>query len=216
MTGASPVRHVVLDVGRVLLHWDPDLAYRDLVPDDAERAWFLAEVCGPAWNTEQDRGRSWAEGEAEAIARFPDQEVRIRAYRPAWARMVPHPLEAGVAVYEALLELGTDVTLLTNFAADTWAEACRRFPVLRRARGVTVSGEVGLVKPDPGIYRHHAASFDLDPAATLFVDDSPANVEGARAAGWSALLYADAPTLRADLRGHGLDLEPGPATSGPT
>ena len=47
------------------------------------------------------------------------------------------------------------MTLLTNFAADTFREAQRRFPFLAESRGVTVSGEVRLIKPDPAIYAHH-------------------------------------------------------------
>ncbi len=71
-------------------------------------------------------------------------------------------------------------------------------------RGVTVSGEIGLIKPDKAIYDHHVASFDLEPAATLFIDDSQKNVEGARAAGWQSVLFTDAGMLRADLVRYGI------------
>jgi 2-haloacid dehalogenase len=119
--------------------------------------------------------------------------------------MVPHAYEDSVAVMEELIDGGWDITMLTNFAADTFGEARERFPFLRRPRGVTVSGEVGVIKPDPEIYRIHAASFGLEPAATLFIDDSLANVEGARAAGWQAVLFEGAETLRADLRERGVE-----------
>ena len=59
------IRHIVFDVGRVLIHWDPDILYRDLITDETRRRWFLSEVCSPQWNLEQDRGRSWAAGEAD-------------------------------------------------------------------------------------------------------------------------------------------------------
>ena len=68
--------------------------------------------------------------------------------------------------------------MLTNFAADTFVEARERFPFLERPRGVTVSGEVGMIKPERAIYDHHAATFGLEPAATLFIDDSQKNVDG--------------------------------------
>ncbi len=53
---------VVFDLGGVLIRWDPELLYRQLIPDPAERRWFLSEVCSPAWNLDQDRGRSWEAG----------------------------------------------------------------------------------------------------------------------------------------------------------
>ena len=62
-----------------------------------------------------------------------------------------------------------------------------------------MSAEVGIIKPDPEIYARHARDFDLDPQAIFFVDDSPANVEGARDAGWQAVLFTDAERLRDDL-----------------
>ena len=36
---------VVFDVGNVLLRWDPFHLYRDVIPDDAKRDWFLKNVC---------------------------------------------------------------------------------------------------------------------------------------------------------------------------
>src|SRR5690606_11098017 len=121
-----------------------------------------------------------------------------------WHEMVPHAYDGSVAILEELIDDGHDVTMLTNFASDTFAEAIEKFPFLKRPRGVTVSGEVGLIKPDQEIYRLHAETFGLTPAATLFVDDSTANVEGARTAGWNAVLYTDPEVFRADLERYGV------------
>ena len=52
---------VIFDFGNVLVGWDPENLYRRLIPDAAERQAVLTHVCSPAWNLEQDRGRSWAE-----------------------------------------------------------------------------------------------------------------------------------------------------------
>ena len=198
------IQHIVFDVGRVLLHWDPELAFIRIIPDAGERRWFLANVCTPAWNLEQDRGRSWAAAEAEAIARHPDHEENIRAFRSNWHEMVPHAYEDSVLLLRGLIRAGHDVTLLTNFASDTFREARGRFGFLDETRGATVSGEVGLLKPQAEIYNAHADRFSLEPAATLFIDDSPANVDGARSAGWNAVLFTDVKSLKHDLRKHSI------------
>ena len=195
----EPIRHIVFDIGKVLIHYDPDLPFSRLIPDAAERRWFLENVCTPEWNVEQDRGRSWSEAERLLIADHPDHADNIRNFRTCWHEMVPHAYEESVALMERLIDAGRDVTLLTNFAPDTFEEARRRFPFLERARGVTVSGEVGMIKPERGIYDHHARTFGLEPAATLFIDDSQKNVDGARRAGWQAVVFTDAPRLSADL-----------------
>jgi HAD superfamily hydrolase (TIGR01509 family) len=118
--------------------------------------------------------------------------------------MVPGQIDETVAIVEELIEGGVDVTALTNWAADTFAEAEATFPFLARFRGITVSGRIGLVKPDAAIYRHHADTFDLTAANTLFIDDNAANVAAARAAGWTAEQFVSPDVLRADLRRHGL------------
>ena len=107
----DPPRHVVFDIGRVLIHYDPHLAFQDLLPDEAERDFFLREVCSHEWNLEQDRGRPWAEAEAEAVARHPDSEEYIRAFRKRWHMMVPHAYDESVALMLGLIDAGVDVTL---------------------------------------------------------------------------------------------------------
>lgn len=202
----SDIRHIVFDIGRVLIHYDPEIPYRRLIPDDDRRRWFLENVCTGDWNVEQDRGRTWEEAEALLIAEHPLEEENIRGFRRHWHEMVPHAYDDSVAILETLIDEGHDVTMLTNFAADTFVEARRRFAFLNRPRGVTVSGEIGLIKPDRAIYDTHVESFDLEPAATLFIDDSEKNVEGARNAGWQAVHFTGAEKLRNDLARFGFSV----------
>lgn len=200
----TPIKHVVFDIGKVLIHYDPELGYHDIIPDPAERRWFLDNVCTSAWNIEQDRGRSWLDGEAALIEQYPSREREILAFRQNWPLMVSHAYEDSVVILRKLIASGIDVTMLTNFASDTFREAQARYPFLQESRGVTVSGDIRLLKPDLEIYQHHATTFELEPSATLFIDDAPANVEGARAAGWHSVQFIDAPTLASDLHQMGV------------
>jgi 2-haloacid dehalogenase len=200
----SDIRHIVFDIGKVLLHYDPDLPFNRLIPDADERRWFFDNVCTSEWNIEQDRGRTWQEAEQLLIDAHPDHADNIRNFRLHWHEMVPHAYDDSVALMNRLIDGGRDVTMLTNFAGDTFREARQRFPFLDRPRGVTVSGEVGMIKPERGIYDHHVAAFGLEPSATIFIDDSQKNVDGARAAGWQAVLFKNAKTLEADLERFGI------------
>jgi 2-haloacid dehalogenase len=202
----TEIQHIVFDIGKVLIHYDPNLAFARIIPDQEERARFFAEICTHDWNVEQDRGRTWEEAEALLIAEHPQRAEQIRAFRKNWHEMVPHHYEESVAIMEKLIAEGRDVTLLTNFASDTFREAQQRFPFLKATRGVTVSGDIGLIKPDVAIYETHARDFGLDPASTIFIDDSQANVEGAKAAGWKAVHFTGADKLRADLSSYGIEV----------
>ncbi|MEQ8400538.1 MAG: HAD family phosphatase [Roseitalea porphyridii] len=201
------IRHIVFDIGKVLIHYDPELPYRRIIPDAERRTWFLANVCTSDWNLEQDRGRPWDEAEAELIAAHPDWETEIRAFRAHWHEMVPHAFDGTVSILLGLIEEGRDITFLTNFAADTFVEAQELYPFLKAGRGVTVSGRVRVIKPDPAIYDLHTRTFDLDPEATLFIDDNADNVDAARAFGWNAVRFENAEALQADLQRFDLRLD---------
>lgn len=198
------IRHIVFDIGKVLIHYDPQLPFKRLIPDDAARAWFFDNVCTHDWNVEQDRGRTWADAEAQLIDQHPDHAAEIRAFRQHWHEMVPHAYDDSVAIMTKLIADGHDVTMLTNFADDTFAEAQQRYAFLNAPRGVTVSARVGLLKPDAAIYETHSEAFGLDPSACLFIDDTAVNVEGAKACGWQAVVFSGGEKLRRDLAEYGI------------
>ncbi len=189
IVAAPPVDTVVFDIGQVLLEWDPRHLYRTIFADPADMEWFLAEVCHPTWNLEQDRGRPWPEAEAEAISRHPAYATEIQAYRARWNEMVPRDIPGTVAILRALQRADIPLYAITNFAADTFKEAQRRFPYLAEFRGVIVSGEVGLLKPDPAIYNRLADTYDLDLRRCVFIDDSRPNVEAAQRLGMAAIHF---------------------------
>ena len=199
-----PIDHIVFDIGKVLVHYDPNIPFSHIIPDEAERKWFFDTVCTHDWNIEQDRGRTWADAEALLIEVHPTREEHIRAFRKHWHEMVSHAYDDSVAIMEQLIADGRDVTMLTNFASDTFREAQVRFPFLTKPRGVTVSGDVGLIKPDIAIYETHAKCFGLNPAATIFIDDSAPHLEGAKAARGDAVRFNGADTRRAHLVARGI------------
>ena len=55
--------------------------------------------------------------------------------------------------------------------------------------GVVISGEVGLHKPQPEIFRLAAERIALEPAECVFVDDLRENCAGAEAVGMTAVLH---------------------------
>lgn len=203
---AAPIEHIVFDIGKVLIHYDPNLPYSRIIPDAEERKWFFDNVCTHEWNLEQDRGRKWHDAEDLLIGLYPQHAENIRAFRTHWHEMVSHAYDGSVEIMESLIDQGRDVTMLTNFASDTFRQAQEMFPFLKKPRGVTVSGDIFLIKPDVAIYEKHAHDFGLKPEATLFIDDSLPNVEGARAAGWQAVHFVDVETLKKDLTALGVAL----------
>lgn len=195
----SEISTVVFDVGNVLLDWNPRHLYRKLFDDAEAMELFLAEVCTAEWNLELDRGRPFAEAVAERIERFPAFADHIRAYDERWREMVAGVIEDSAALLERLSERGVPLYALTNFSAEKFEEAYEDFPFFRRFAGIVVSGRVKLLKPDPAIYRLLLDTHGLDAGACLFIDDSRANVEGARGVGLVAVQFESPPQLESVL-----------------
>ena len=199
------IRAVVFDFGGVLFDWSPQHLYRQLISDEQERQWFLDNVCSQAWNTEQDAGRTLAEGTRSLIAQHPQHESLIRAYYDRWHEMLRGPLPEGVAILEALHEAKMPLFGLTNWSAESFPYARANYPFLQYFRDIVVSGTVKQIKPGAAIYqlsldqvRAHLP--DIQPGEVVFIDDVASNVEAAIALGWQGIHHTDADTTQERLR----------------
>lgn len=197
---------LVFDIGNVLIHWDPLLVYSTLIPDVSEREHFFRDVLPYEWNLEQDRGRSWAEAEAERIALYPEHADLIRAYRARWHEMVPHAYEANVAVLQAARAAGIPCYAITNFAGDTFAEAQARFAFLKAFDGIVISAEEKLLKPDPAIFEVFLDRYRRQPGECLFMDDSAKNIATARDLGFATIHVIPETDLRREVAGYGFEV----------
>uniref|UniRef100_UPI003BAB77E7 HAD family hydrolase n=1 Tax=Stappia sp. TaxID=1870903 RepID=UPI003BAB77E7 len=195
---------VVFDFGNVLIEWDPRHLYSRLFSETEAVDHFLTEILPPSWNLEQDRGRCFADGIAEALARHPDYEEEIRAWDTRWHEMVPGPVDGSVSLLQDLKAAGVPLYAITNFSAEKYAECLERFPFLADSfRDTVVSAHEKLLKPDTRIYDVLLTRNALSPERTVFIDDSAANVAGARDAGMHAIHFTGADALRQALRDHG-------------
>jgi 2-haloacid dehalogenase len=191
---------VLFDLGAVLIDWNPRYLYRPLFNGD-EKAMehFLAEIVPGSWNHEIDAGKTLAEAVAERVREHPEHTGMIKLWKDGWERMLRDEIAGSVEILRDLREKGHRLHALTNWSAETFPIARRRFEFLKWFEDIVVSGEVGLAKPDPRIFALTIERCRLDPARTVFIDDSLRNVEAGRNAGMQALHFSDPQQLRADL-----------------
>ncbi|MDQ8704051.1 HAD family phosphatase [Streptomyces sp. LHD-70] len=200
---AAPVEAVAFDYGGVLTTSMADslAQWRTASGIDAQsftdclRAWLGrdAEQNSPIHALET--GRLDAAGFEHALA------ARLRrtdGSRPEPAGLLAgmfaglHPDEAMWDLADELRARGTRVAVLSNSWANTYPERLHD----GRFEPVVISGEVGLRKPDPDIYRLLCARLELPPQRVAFIDDARPNVEGARRAGLHAVHHSDACATR--------------------
>jgi 2-haloacid dehalogenase len=195
---------VVFDIGGVLLRWDPRHLYRKIFADAAEMEWFLAEVCTSEWNVEQDRGRLWDDAVALLVGRHPEWESQIRAYHERWHETIAGVFDDNVALLERLTAAGQPVYAITNFSAEKFVEARERWPFLKLFKGVVVSGEDRMLKPDREIFDLFFSRYGVAPQACVFIDDSRANIEMATSLGMHTIHFVEGTDVAEALHGYGI------------
>jgi 2-haloacid dehalogenase len=196
---------VVFDLGGVLIDWNPRHLYRRLFAgDEAAMEEFLATICTQAWNEGQDAGRSFAAAAALLKAEHPGKADLIDAWFAGFDEMMAGPIAGTVEILAELRTRRVALYGLTNFSAETYPLAVRRFDFLRWFRGILVSGEVGLIKPDPGIYRLLCERFVIAPAEAVYIDDNKRNAAAATALGMHGIHFTDPAALRRALAALGL------------
>ncbi|MDO8838050.1 MAG: HAD family phosphatase [Parvibaculum sp.] len=195
---------VVFDIGNVLIRWDPRHLYRSVFTDEAEMEHFLAHVCTMAWHVEHDRGVSFAENAARLKAVHPDQAALIDLWGARYPEMTPARVPGTETLLRGLKAAGHAVHGLTNMPSDFLPVLAGVYPELELLEEMVVSGDEGVIKPDPRIYEILIARTGLDPARTLFIDDSQANVATAAALGFAVHRFVHAEGLGDELRQLGL------------
>ena len=204
MPAEAPPKAVLFDVGNVIVRWDPRTLYSKIFPDPAARDRFLAEVCTLAWHAEHDRGRPMAEGVALQTGQFPQHAEAIDAWRSRWWEMFSGPIDETTEAMQALDARGVPLFGLTNMATETAPGTFAIHPAFGLMRDIVVSGDEGLIKPDPRIFQLTCRRIGFEPGEIFFIDDSAANIAAAGALGFRVHHFVDPAALRPALETAGL------------
>lgn len=206
-TASTPteISDVVFDFCGVLIDWQCGAALRGRYPDS-----LVDRICAPddpygffdyedrmdhgealadiLPDVRRDHGDDIADIFADYIARYDDSLTRII---PGMESLLKDLKAAGYGVWG-----------LTNWSYETFHFAFDKFPRLKELLdGTVVSGVEKQFKPNAGFYRLALGRFGIaDPASSVFFDDTPRNVEGAKSVGMHAFLFDDATHARRELQ----------------
>lgn len=207
------IKHIVFDMGGVLINFDAERYTARFVPDPADHALIRRELFRSVEWVQMDRGSITDEEAVRAVcSRLPERLHRaVRDILDNWHRDIP-PLDGVYELVRELKEKGYGIYLLSNTSAR-FHSFRENIPALRFFDGEFISADCHLIKPEPGIYRQFLARFALEGAQCVFIDDVPVNVEGAVRCGINGIVYHGSPDLlRRQLRRLGVNV----AESGPS
>ena len=195
------IKTIIFDLGGVLIDWNPEYLYLDIFEGDRVKMnAFFEQVCTMDWNENQDAGYPLSKATEDRIALFPEYETLIKIYYGRWEEMLGEAITGSVQILKKLInDPKFRVVALTNWSAETFPVALKRFDFLHWFEGIVVSGTEKTRKPYPEIYQVTLDRFNIAPSETLFIDDNLRNIKGAEAIGINGIHFSTPEKLITDL-----------------
>jgi 2-haloacid dehalogenase len=186
----SHIKAIIFDFGNVLLEWNPRYVYQRYFPNDPEgMERFLKEVNFMEWNLQQDKGRPFAEGVAVLSKEFPHYAELIQAYHDHWTDSVGTTYEGTITIMKQLKRAGYPIYGLSNWSAETFPRARKKYDFFNLLDDFVISGEVGHVKPDPEIFQILLEKIGRPAHECLFIDDALTNINQAQKMGFATIHF---------------------------
>ncbi len=193
------MQNVVFDLGGVVFEWNPDAIIRAVFDDPEVQTLIKRQVFGqPDWS-DTDRGTLTR---ADAVVRWARRTGRPVDELEALMREADvsmQPIIDTLGLMRELEDRGLNLYCLSNMPVERYAYLRRTYDFWDRFRGIVISGHVKMIKPEPEIFQYLLDSYDLEPASTVFVDDSTRNIAAARALGIQGILFTTAEECRKQL-----------------
>ena len=196
---------IIFDFGGVLIDWNPRYLYRKLFPgDEPAMERFLAEVGFDEWNRLQDAGRPFSIAVVELCARHPQHCELIRLYDQRYPESLNGAIPGTVDILRRLWTAGLPLYGLSNWPAEKFNLIRPDYEFFGWFRGMVISGEVGVAKPDPRIFHLLLEQAGRPADECLLIDDSAANIAAADALGFQTIHFHNPPQLEGELARRGL------------
>jgi len=192
---------VIFDLGGVVFDWNPDAILESFYEDSDARATIKRELFQhPDWLL-MDRG---VYSEADVIARLVERTGRQSSeLRDLFAAVLSslRPKRDTVALIERLAQRRVPLYCLSNMPSSTFAHLKESHEFWPLFRGIVVSGEIQMIKPEPEIFEYLLRRYELTPGDTVFIDDHQPNVQAAQALGIHTVWFRDATQCERELDG---------------
>lgn len=206
-------RAVLFDFGGVLIRMDWD-GY-----DVFGQRWNLpagtlvdAFYRTPEWHAiETGRGNwdTWQRGVEQSLAPYLQGDVvqEVQDLLDAWYAQPWQYHHPNFELAHDLQAAGHKIGVLSNAPDDLRDRFLGDLPVEINWDAIVVSGEIGMRKPDPGIFHHAAEEIGVAPQHCFFIDDLEENVLGAQKIGMDGYHFTrnNYKALRIALRAAGID-----------
>tara|TARA_B100000900_G_scaffold383742_1_gene371950 strand:+ start:243 stop:689 length:447 start_codon:yes stop_codon:yes gene_type:complete len=126
---------------------------------------------------------------SERIKLFPKYKKLIKMFYGRWNEMLKGEISGTVKILNRLKNKNFQLIALTNWSAETFPVAIKKFKFLELFDGIVVSGKIKMIKPSPDIYNYTLNKYKLNAQDCVFIDDRQINTDGAIKCGIKGILF---------------------------
>ncbi len=193
---------VVFDFGGVLIDWNPQYFLGDYFVSDADSAAFMEQIDFHMWNEKMDMGMAIDEVCRRLKLDHPQHHHIFDAYEKQWLKTLSGPIEGTVDILRGLDAKNVPLYGITNYNQDTLRMTMDAYDFFQVFKGIIVSGEEKMIKPDPKIYQLLLKRYGLSAEKLLFIDDRSENIDAAKALGFHGHVFTTPEELARDLKNY--------------
>ena len=177
------INTIIFDMGNVLINfrWRQFYADMGLTGERFDRM-ANATVLNPIWNEFE----MMLEG---FIKNDPGMEPEIRVMMGERFTEFLEKFDYTDEWIDYYKSRGYKIYILSNFSRKAFVDCSEKLDYVQKADGAVISYKVGLIKPDPAIYRLLLDTYDINPQEAVFIDDNKENIEAAKQFGLSTILF---------------------------
>ena len=197
------MKNIIFDIGNVLVKWSPKDIVRATFGDDLvdsrvqdifqHELWYLLNR-GEINESQAKQQYQIALGLDPVLVNRLFEEVKHSQVLIEGTTELVRKLKLADYELYALTDNVKEIVAYLRSQYDFWEDFC----------GVVVSAEVQCMKPNPEIYHHLLNTYSIDPSETVFIDDHPPNIQGARDVGLKAIQFQSSAQCERDLKSMGV------------
>lgn len=202
------IQNVVFDIGNVLVRWDPQSIVENAFGKERAAEAFVRSIFpGKDVWLPLNLGEITLE---QAMHRYRDQlGLTVQETDRLWFHLLKSltPIPGAIEFMEQLKSMDIRLFALSDNVHEIVSHLKAEHDFWPHLEGAVISAEVGMLKPDPEIYRHLLTTHQIEAANTLFFDDLEKNVAGAKSVGIEAFVFTTVAQAKTDMHRLGLVLD---------
>ncbi len=198
------IKHIIFDIGQVLVKVNfNEFLFRFLAEFKLNMT-ELTENLDNGAHIDFMKGKISGEEFHRKTCEHFNHQISLTDFRQLWLRILGGQINETVLIVEDLYQQQHQLSLLSNIDAWHFEYCSSSFPVFEKFDKKFLSFQMGLVKPDPEIFKQVAVGLNAEPVHCLLIDDKIENINAAHNVGFEVVLFADSEQLRRDLQLRGL------------